>query len=148
MPSRRLPSQAPQHYLELTEWDRGVPTDDGYAIWLLTILGVFQPAGIDVDETAEHVIISLYVRSLTPQPGEIISVPAIGRIASLAVPLSLPLAARRLLDGATGEPPPRRGVAIPEPPAPVVVPVGEEFDYDALAPRPWGYGPTTLPAPE
>jgi hypothetical protein len=115
MPSRRLASQAPQQYLELTEWDRGVPTDDGCAIWLLTILGVFQPARIDVDETAEHVIISLYVRSLTPQPGEIISVPAIGRIASLAVPLSPPLAARRLLDGATGEPPPRRGVAIPEP---------------------------------
>ena len=141
----------PQHYLELTEWHRGVPTDDGHAIWLITLLGVFQPARIDVDETGEHVIISLYVRLPAPRPGVIVSVPAIGRIASLAVPLSLPLAARTLLDGATGEPPLGRGVGTSEAPAPVVVPVGEEFQYDALAPRPWGYAASltaTRPAPE
>jgi hypothetical protein len=32
------------------------------------MLGVFQPARIDVDETVEHVIISLYVRWPLPEP--------------------------------------------------------------------------------
>jgi len=137
----RVDSRVSGHHLTLTAWDRGWATEDDSGVWLIAHLGWFPPARIDVVETDERIVISLYVRWPTSKPGERIAVRALGRTASFKVPLARPVAGRALVDGATGAPP--RDWEQPDDvrSSPSVIPVGAEFEYDEVASRPWLPGP-------
>jgi hypothetical protein len=122
------------------EWERAVELDGGAALRIMATMGVLELARVDVEERPDTVTITLYERYWhdTGIPDDEQATIALGLVTSFDVPISSPLAGRRLVDGATGTA--RRRIGPRSPAAEgdrVLVPVGREFEWEELAGRPW-----------
>lgn len=111
------------------EWHSYEPVDDGAAVRIAATLGALQPRRIDVEDGPAAVTITVY----EDLPAGTTAIPMIGIGVRFEVRLPTPLAARRVVDGASGT---ERGEAAVEGPA-VRVPVGEDFSWKDVTGKPW-----------